>query len=58
MPSIVIKQTANEDQLEIFANGTLVGSYNHDDDGWSGMEKAEELAAQIGYALGVEVVRE
>lgn len=57
MTNIVIQQT-DEEQLEIYANGVLVGSYNHDEDGYEGIEKAEALAAQIGYALGVDVVRQ
>ncbi|MDT4328510.1 hypothetical protein ACQE3D_10820 [Methylomonas sp. MS20] len=57
MTNIVI-DTNDDDQIEIFANGVLVGSYNHDEDGYEVMERAEALAVQIGYALGIEVVRQ
>lgn len=56
MAAIVIKQL-EEERLEIYVNGILVGNYSQDDDGWDSLEKAEELAAQIGYALGLEVIR-
>ncbi|MBD9362936.1 hypothetical protein [Methylomonas fluvii] len=57
MQSIVI-EIKEEDQVDIYANGVLVGSYNHDEDGYEVMEQAEALAAQIGYALGIDVVRQ
>ena len=45
----------DEEQLEIRINGETVGTYNHDDHGWAGMQAAEQLAEQFAKALGLKI---
>lgn len=52
---ITIVRGDDEEQISIEIGGTTVGSYNHDSDGWSGIEAAISLATNIALALGVEV---
>ena len=40
------------------ANGEEVGSANHDEDGWKGMETVEDLVKAIGRVLDIPVEEE
>ncbi len=44
-----------EERLDIFLDGECVGSYNHDAQGWQGMEDAEALVRQIAKKFDIEV---
>jgi len=46
----------NEETTEIFANGQFVGSLNHDEHGWSGMEAGERLVRKLAAALKIELI--
>lgn len=52
-----IKQP-NEERIEIFLNGEYIGFANHDEDGWSGMEKVEKIVKKIANKLGIPVTSE
>lgn len=45
----------DDERLTILVNGDEVGSVNHDQHGWAGMEAAEKLARRIAAKLGIEV---
>lgn len=47
-----------EDEIEFYVNGNLVGSANHDEHGWSGMDAARALFTSIAAELGIEVDEE
>ena len=42
--------------MVVFLNGKEVASANHDEDGWSGMEKVEEIVKSIAGVLKIPVV--
>lgn len=56
MATVQVKQIDDE-QIEIFANGMLIGFANHDEDGWAGMEKVEMIAEALAKALGADFER-
>jgi hypothetical protein len=53
--SIVLKRQ-NEEHLKVYFNDTYVGSANHDEDGWQGMGKVEDMARSIAKLLDIEIV--
>ena len=47
-----------EDEIEFYVNGNLVGTADHDEHGWSGMEATQRLFKSIAAELGCEVEEE
>ncbi len=50
-----------EEEVEIWLyreDGTeiMVGSANHDEDGWSGVGSVEDLAENVANAFGLEII--
>lgn len=45
----------DEESLTVVLNGTEVGSANHDEDGWAGMEAMETLVKAIAAVLNIPV---
>lgn len=56
MSNTMIINCPDEERMHIVFNGSTVGSFNHDEHGWSGMSAAEKLARNIARELGIEVV--
>lgn len=54
MAKITLNRTDDE-RLTILVDGEEVGSFDHDQHGWSGMEAAEKLATRMAGKLGIEV---
>lgn len=46
----------DEEHVEILIDGESLGSANHDNEGWAGMETVESLAVNIADKLGMEIV--
>ena len=44
------------EHFDISLDGKHLGSYNHDTDGWAGMEAIERLALNFAEAFDLEVV--
>ena len=53
---ITIAHEDGDEQLEIFVDGDSVGTFDHDNHGWSGMDAAVRLAEKIAKKLDLEVV--
>jgi hypothetical protein len=47
----------DEDNLVIKLNGKEIASFNHDEDGWAGMESAENLVVTLAERLNIPVER-
>lgn len=45
----------DDETMDITLDGKPIGSYNHDADGWAGMEEAENIVGAIAEILGIEV---
>lgn len=45
----------DDEHIEFLIDGESVGSANHDNDGWAGMETAENLVTNIAIKLGFEI---
>jgi hypothetical protein len=48
----------DDENLTVLLNGTEVGSANHDEDGWGGMESMETLVKAIAAVLKIPVEEE
>jgi len=48
----------DDETLTILLDGEEVGSANHDEDGWKGMETVEDLVKAIGRVLDIPVEEE
>ena len=46
----------DDENVTVFLNGKQVGSANHDEDGWSGIEKVEKIVKSIAGVLKIPVV--
>lgn len=46
----------DEETVEILANGKFVGSFNHDEHGWVGMDAGESVVRRLADALGIEII--
>ena len=44
-----------EDLLNVLVDGEPVGSFDHDQHGWAGMEAAEKLVVKLAEKLGIEI---
>jgi len=42
----------DDEHMELFVGDKSVGSFNHDEDGWGGMTKAERLFEKVATAVG------
>jgi hypothetical protein len=51
MQKFWIEQTDDE-TVEMFVGERSVGSFNHDEHGWSGIGEAEKLFENVAKALG------
>jgi hypothetical protein len=47
-----------EESLQILLNGEELGYYNHDEDGWQGMEAVQMLAEKLALRFGALLVHE
>lgn len=45
----------DDETLELFLRDRSMGTFNHDEHGWAGMEAAEALFRNIASELGVTV---
>jgi len=52
--TVTIEPGDDDEKLTITVNGEEVGSFNHDEHGWEGMDIAVSLAAKIAEACGAE----
>jgi len=52
MARVQVKRTDDE-SIEIFVDGECICYANHDEDGWSGMEKVESLAEDMAKKLKI-----
>ena len=48
-------QRGSDDGFSVLLNDNEIGSFNHDRDGWAGMEAAETLIRNIAGVLDIEV---
>lgn len=46
----------DNENLDIYLNGKMIGNFNHDTVGWIGMEMAETMVRDIAKVLKIEVV--
>lgn len=46
----------DDETFELILDGLSIGTANHDDDGWSGMEKIKRLMYVMGDRLDFEIV--
>ena len=51
-----ILEREDEETLKVFLNGEEVGSANHDEDGWAGMESLESLVRGIAKVLRIPIL--
>jgi len=51
-----IFERPDDETLKVFLNGVEVGSADHDQDGWAGMESLESLARGIAKVLRIPVL--
>jgi hypothetical protein len=56
VPKFWIEQP-NDETIELFIGGTSLGTFNHDEHGWTTMRSIERLFVEIAEILGVEVGR-
>lgn len=49
-------KSVDDEIREIYIDGEKIGNFNHDDDGWSGMEKGEKLLLIIAEKLNLNVI--
>lgn len=45
----------NEESFDILLDGVEIGSANHDNDGWAGMQAIKDVVTAMAHRLGVEV---
>lgn len=48
----------SDEAFEVTLNDKFLGAFNHDQDGWGGMETVERLVAAIAKEIGAQVVTE
>ena len=53
MAAVQIKQIDDEN-IVVLVDGKEIGWANHDEDGWAGIQKVEEIAEGIAKALGAD----
>jgi len=46
----------NEEEVEYLLDGTPIGSANHDQHGWAGMELADQLVANFAEAFNITII--
>lgn len=51
-------KTEDYEDMKLYLNGELIGSYNHDEHGWAGMESVERVVKVIATKIGAKVVDE
>ncbi len=56
MAKVQIKQVDDE-RIEVLVDGKEIGWADHDEDGWAGMAKVEEIAEALAKALGAKFER-
>ena len=50
-----VKTRIDNETVEYRLNGEVLITANHDDDGWSGMERIDDLISSIARKLGAEI---
>ena len=45
------------EKLEVYLDGTLIASTNHDEHGWAGIDMVEDVVEAIAEQLGIRIVR-
>lgn len=45
----------DEEHMELFVGEKSVGSFNHDEHGWSGMNAAKKLFENVAKAVGAPI---
>lgn len=48
----------SDESFEVNLDNKYLGEFNHDKDGWAGMETVERLVADIAKEIGAQVVTE
>ena len=48
----------DDEHINFYVNDIQVGHWNHDTDGWAGMEAAENLFRRTAEVLGAELIEE
>ena len=54
--SLFLIKRKNEELVEFYVNGELVGNANHDEHGWSGIEATTSLFESIARTVGAELL--
>lgn len=56
MKQKLVVNWVDDETMSIRLNDVLIGRYNYDEHGRTGMEAAEQVATDIALMLGIEVV--
>lgn len=48
----------DDENIVFYVNGLSVGHWNHDVEGWAGIEAAEDLFRRTARILGAELIEE
>jgi len=54
MPTIRF-ETPDDETLDIFIDDKSIGHFDHDFDGWSGMQQAQQMARRVAEVMGWKV---
>ena len=55
-PHIITRRQIDDESIEFSLNGQHLITVNHDDDGWSGMERIEGVIEAMAKQLGIDIV--
>ena len=50
----IVFNYSDDEHMTIALDGEVIGYFNHDQHGWSGMSDAKELASTLADKLGIE----
>lgn len=46
----------DDETLEVWVDDEMIGSVNHDQHGWAGMEAVETLVKELAFALNLDLI--
>lgn len=52
---ITLKYTHDEENMSVWVQGDCIASFNHDSDGWEGMNSAKNLITKLAKAFSCSV---
>lgn len=50
-------QRIDDENIVVLVDNVPIGGANHDEDGWAGMEKVEQIVEALAKALGADFGR-